>query len=139
MGGDKHDLSYYFKCMIGGTLACGVTHTAIVPLDVVKCRRQVLIPEENRFSQLCTNLLETDWRPLAPQREQRVWVLLGALLSLDIHYRGSGNSVSTRCSRMCIRESLERNSQTSTEESDGRLHQEVLRWLQIACCAQWRQ
>lgn len=41
MGGDKHDLSYYFKCMIGGTLACGVTHTAIVPLDVVKCRRQV--------------------------------------------------------------------------------------------------
>ncbi|CAD8206766.1 unnamed protein product [Paramecium pentaurelia] len=41
MGGDKHDLSYYVKCMIGGTLACGLTHTAIVPLDVVKCRRQV--------------------------------------------------------------------------------------------------
>jgi solute carrier family 25 phosphate transporter 3 len=41
MGGDKHDLSYYVKCMIGGSLACGVTHTAIVPLDVVKCRRQV--------------------------------------------------------------------------------------------------
>lgn len=38
---DKHDLSYYLKCMVGGVLACGVTHTAIVPLDVVKCRRQV--------------------------------------------------------------------------------------------------
>jgi solute carrier family 25 phosphate transporter 3 len=41
MGGDTHDASYYFKCMIGGLLACGLTHTAICPLDVVKCRRQV--------------------------------------------------------------------------------------------------
>lgn len=40
MGGDKHDASYYGKCMIGGSLACGLTHTAIVPLDVVKCRMQ---------------------------------------------------------------------------------------------------
>lgn len=39
MGGDVHDLSYYSKCMMGGILACGLTHTAIVPLDVVKCRR----------------------------------------------------------------------------------------------------
>lgn len=38
---DQHDLSYYLKCMVGGALACGLTHTAIVPLDVVKCRRQV--------------------------------------------------------------------------------------------------
>jgi len=41
MGGDKHDASYYFKCMIGGALGCGLTHTAIVPLDIVKCRRQI--------------------------------------------------------------------------------------------------
>jgi solute carrier family 25 phosphate transporter 3 len=39
--GDKHDVSYYLKCMAGGALACGLTHTAIVPLDVVKCRRQI--------------------------------------------------------------------------------------------------
>lgn len=38
---DVHDASYYFKCMIGGVLACGLTHTAIVPLDVVKCKRQI--------------------------------------------------------------------------------------------------
>jgi solute carrier family 25 phosphate transporter 3 len=38
---DQHNLSYYLKCMAGGALACGVTHTAIVPLDVVKCRMQV--------------------------------------------------------------------------------------------------
>jgi solute carrier family 25 phosphate transporter 3 len=41
MGGDTHDSSYYFKCMIGGMLACGLTHTAIVPLDVMKCKKQV--------------------------------------------------------------------------------------------------
>ena len=39
MGGEEHDLSYYAKCMMGGILACGLTHTAICPLDVVKCRR----------------------------------------------------------------------------------------------------
>lgn len=38
---DVHDASYYFKCMIGGALACGLTHAAICPLDIVKCRMQV--------------------------------------------------------------------------------------------------
>merc|ERR1712226_644466 len=32
---------YYGKCMIGGALSCGLTHTAVVPLDLVKCRMQV--------------------------------------------------------------------------------------------------
>ena len=27
--------------MIGGALSCGLTHTAVVPLDLVKCRMQV--------------------------------------------------------------------------------------------------
>jgi len=36
-----HDLSYYVKCMFGGVLACGLTHTFVVPLDIVKCRAQV--------------------------------------------------------------------------------------------------
>lgn len=38
---DVHDMSYYGKCMIGGILSCGLTHTAVVPLDIIKCRRQV--------------------------------------------------------------------------------------------------
>jgi len=38
---DKHDASYYGKCMIGGALACGLTHAAMCPLDIVKCRMQV--------------------------------------------------------------------------------------------------
>ncbi len=33
MAGDKHDLSYYVKCITGGMFACGLTHTAIVPLE----------------------------------------------------------------------------------------------------------
>ena len=36
-----HDASYYSKCVIGGILACGLTHAAITPLDVTKCNMQV--------------------------------------------------------------------------------------------------
>jgi solute carrier family 25 phosphate transporter 3 len=36
-----HDNAYYGKCMLGGVLSCGLTHTAITPLDVVKCNMQV--------------------------------------------------------------------------------------------------
>ena len=38
---DKHDMTYYAKCMMGGILACGLTHTAMTPIDLVKCRKQV--------------------------------------------------------------------------------------------------
>lgn len=36
-----HTNSYYAKCMVGGALACGLTHTAVTPLDVTKCNMQV--------------------------------------------------------------------------------------------------
>jgi len=36
-----HDNVYYSKCVLGGILSCGITHTAITPLDVVKCNMQV--------------------------------------------------------------------------------------------------
>lgn len=32
---------YYAICGFGGILSCGLTHTAVVPLDLVKCRIQV--------------------------------------------------------------------------------------------------
>jgi len=38
---EKHDATYYGKCMIGGIFACGLTHLAVTPLDIVKCRKQV--------------------------------------------------------------------------------------------------
>jgi len=40
-----HNGLYYLKCMVGGILSCGLTHTAVVPLDVVKCKMQVF-PEK---------------------------------------------------------------------------------------------
>lgn len=38
---------YYALCGFGGILGCGLTHTAVVPLDLVKCRIQVE-PEKYR-------------------------------------------------------------------------------------------
>ena len=35
--------TYYAYCGFGGILSCGITHTAVVPLDLVKCRIQVNI------------------------------------------------------------------------------------------------
>jgi solute carrier family 25 phosphate transporter 3 len=35
------DSKYYALCGFGGILSCGLTHTGIVPLDLVKCRIQV--------------------------------------------------------------------------------------------------
>merc|ERR1712211_31143 len=32
---------YFALCAFGGVLSCGITHTAVTPLDLVKCRRQV--------------------------------------------------------------------------------------------------
>lgn len=32
---------FYGLCALGGALSCGLTHTAVVPLDLVKCRLQV--------------------------------------------------------------------------------------------------
>jgi solute carrier family 25 phosphate transporter 3 len=38
---ELHSAKYYATCTLGGLLACGLTHTAVTPLDLVKCRRQV--------------------------------------------------------------------------------------------------
>jgi len=32
---------FYALCGLGGILSCGITHTALVPLDLIKCRIQV--------------------------------------------------------------------------------------------------
>lgn len=32
---------FFALCGLGGFLSCGITHTAVVPLDLVKCRIQV--------------------------------------------------------------------------------------------------
>ncbi|XP_062991762.1 solute carrier family 25 member 3-like [Elgaria multicarinata webbii] len=49
-------LSYLLLCSLGGVLSCGATHTAVVPLDVVKCRMQV---EPQRYRGLVQGLTLT--------------------------------------------------------------------------------
>ncbi|ANB13359.1 Pic2p [Sugiyamaella lignohabitans] len=36
-----YSTEYYLACTLGGILACGPTHAAVTPLDLVKCRLQV--------------------------------------------------------------------------------------------------
>jgi len=57
---------YYAICGFGGVLSCGVTHTAIVPLDLVKCRIQVDGAKyKNLFNGLRVTVAEEGMRGLA--------------------------------------------------------------------------
>lgn len=38
---ELYSTKYYASCIFGGLMACGLTHTLVTPLDLVKCRRQV--------------------------------------------------------------------------------------------------
>lgn len=33
--------AFYAACTVGGILSCGLTHTAVTPMDIVKCNMQV--------------------------------------------------------------------------------------------------
>jgi solute carrier family 25 phosphate transporter 3 len=35
--------AYYAACGVGGAAACGLTHAAVTPLDVIKCNIQVRV------------------------------------------------------------------------------------------------
>uniref|UniRef100_UPI00358E0B7B solute carrier family 25 member 3 isoform X1 n=2 Tax=Myxine glutinosa TaxID=7769 RepID=UPI00358E0B7B len=57
---------YYATCGFGGILSCGITHTAIVPLDLVKCRIQVNpLKYKNIFNGFSVTLKEDGTRGLA--------------------------------------------------------------------------
>ncbi len=38
---ENKSFKYYFNCLTGGMLACGITHTAITTVDLLKCLKQV--------------------------------------------------------------------------------------------------
>ncbi len=47
LGGEEYSCElgsnkFYMLCGFGGIISCGLTHTAVVPLDLVKCRMQVM-------------------------------------------------------------------------------------------------
>lgn len=37
---ELYSAKYFMLCGIGGILSCGLTHTAVTPIDVVKCNAQ---------------------------------------------------------------------------------------------------
>uniref|UniRef100_A0A8D0HA47 Solute carrier family 25 member 3 n=1 Tax=Sphenodon punctatus TaxID=8508 RepID=A0A8D0HA47_SPHPU len=49
-------LKYLALCSLGGVVSCGLTHTAVVPLDLVKCRMQV---DPKRYRSLVQGLMLT--------------------------------------------------------------------------------
>ena len=138
---DVHDMAYYQKCMVGGILSCGITHTIVCPLDIVKCRMQVsnlVFPflsisfslfeslssnatlcltkyflSFNRQTQVCTRVLEMD---LSKLKLNKVWEDLlsdGFQLLQDTLHKVSENSVFTRSLRMFIEMLLVRMSQNT--------------------------
>ena len=36
--------AFYAACTVGGIASCGLTHTLVTPLDIVKCNMQVRLP-----------------------------------------------------------------------------------------------
>lgn len=63
---DVHDMNYYSKCMVGGILSCGLTHTFVCPLDIVKCRKQV------RSHQLLPSIT-SDANPISLQANPKLY------------------------------------------------------------------
>jgi len=47
---------YFALCAFGGVLSCGITHTMITPLDLVKCRLQV---DKDKYKNLVTGFRVT--------------------------------------------------------------------------------
>jgi len=66
-----HTTDYYTKCLMGGALACGMTHTLVCPLDVVKCNMQVNPTKYSSFGSAFKTVLAEEgaagiWKGWAP-------------------------------------------------------------------------
>lgn len=72
---------YYAACTIGGVVACGPTHSAVTPLDLVKCRRQV-------DSKLYTSNLQ-GWKKIAATKGDSVFTGVGAT-AIGYLFQGAG-------------------------------------------------
>ncbi|KAG2048060.1 mitochondrial carrier [Suillus hirtellus] len=71
IGPVPHDATYYAKCMLGGVLACGITHAGITPLDVAKCNMQVDPAKYKGLSSGLATLIREEgqagiWKGLGP-------------------------------------------------------------------------
>ena len=163
-GSDVHDMSYYQKCMVGGILSCGITHTLVCPLDIVKCRMQVRSPfltaclgharhvqERRRWIQIhqgCWRNEGFHTRKLLTQANLSNHLVLlfielefnfvvfrdGLQLWSDIPLKDLESSDSTRSSRMFLRVQLVQRTLLSTKPSDSQFPPLLLRWSLIVSC-----
>lgn len=72
---------YYAACTLGGLIACGPTHTAVTPLDFVKCRRQV-------DSSLYTSNLQ-GWKKILSTKGDSIFTGAGATF-IGYSFQGAG-------------------------------------------------
>ncbi|KAK9369556.1 mitochondrial carrier domain-containing protein [Lipomyces kononenkoae] len=79
---ELYSRDYYLACTVGGILACGPTHSAVTPLDLVKCRRQV-------NPTLYTGNFQA-WRSIiATEGFGGIWTGLGATM-VGYSFQGAG-------------------------------------------------
>jgi hypothetical protein len=115
--GDVHNASYYSKCMMGGILSCGITHTLICPLDIVKCRKQIN-PDmyKTTVEGLKTIKAAEGFRGLTVVIKQPLMNLRdGFQPSLDTPCKDSESSDSMKSSKMSSLELLDQKKQFNIE------------------------
>lgn len=54
---EMYSPAFYAASTIGGILSCGLTHTAVTPLDLVKCNMQVYIYFSRGYILIFSNFL----------------------------------------------------------------------------------
>lgn len=78
---------YFILCGFGGILSCGTTHTAVVPLDLVKCRMQVRLCVLARVTRVHPCEL-TPVRPLISMLSVVLWCMSMCVCScVPSHHR----------------------------------------------------
>ncbi|XP_030880473.1 phosphate carrier protein, mitochondrial-like [Leptonychotes weddellii] len=62
-------MKFYALCGFGGVLSCGLTHTAVVPLDLVKCRMQVCIEMATLNVSIMCDLIPNNFKRTSQTRK----------------------------------------------------------------------
>uniref|UniRef100_A0A183U458 Phosphate carrier protein, mitochondrial n=1 Tax=Toxocara canis TaxID=6265 RepID=A0A183U458_TOXCA len=82
--------TYYALCRLGGILSCGIAYTAIVPLDLVKCRIQLLHFVQRSVKKACAHLQKDEHQ-----------------LQLAIRYKDWANLASTKSSKYSMEQTYQ--------------------------------
>lgn len=78
---EMYSKEYFAACTLGGIIACGPTHSAVTPLDLVKCRRQV---DSSMYS---SNV--QGWKTILKTKGDSIFTGLGATF-IGYSFQGAG-------------------------------------------------